>query len=149
MDDTVSGSGNDELGMVAVEAGLDVLLEACDKAVEELEGTVPGGQLRALLIIDRAGSISLGRLAGKLGASASATSRLCDRLEAASLLTKIRAAGSRREIAWHATEAGRRLAAWIRERRRAAISAVLGSMRRAEARDALAGGLRELAAGAG
>ncbi len=54
-------------------------------------------QLRALLTIERAGRLNLNKLAAALGASASAASRLCDRMEAAGLLSRDRAV-SRREI---------------------------------------------------
>jgi DNA-binding MarR family transcriptional regulator len=128
--------------------GLAVLLEACERAVEDLESSIPPAQLRALLVIDQAGSLNLSRLAGALGASASATSRLCHRMQAAGLLTRGRAAASRREIVLLPTESGRRLARWVRERRRAALADVLRSMSQ-EGRDALSRALGELAAGPG
>ena len=64
-------------------------------------------------------------LARLLGASPSATSRLCDRLAAAGLLVRLPAVASRREILLQLTESGQRLAAWIREQRRAALIRVL------------------------
>jgi DNA-binding MarR family transcriptional regulator len=132
----------------SVEGGLTVLLEACERAVEGIGSSVPSVQLRALLVIDRAGSLNLNQLARGLGASASASSRLCDRMAAGGLLTRERAAGSRREIVLVLTESGRRLAGWVRGQRRAALDDLLGSMG-ADGRDALVRGLRELAAGAG
>ena len=68
--------------MSSAEAGLAVLLEACERSLEEMGGSVPPAQMRALLIIDSAGSLNLSRLAGALGASASAASRLVDRMQA-------------------------------------------------------------------
>lgn len=126
------------------ETGLAVLLEACERAVEELGTAVPPAQLRALLIIDQTGSLNLSGLAGTLGATPSAASRLCDRMEAAGLLTRDRPAASRREIVLRLTESGRRLAEWVRRTRRAALMTVLESMTE-DGRDALALGLRELA----
>jgi len=126
------------------EFGLAVLLEACERAVEELGLAVPPVQLRALLIIDQAGTLNLSGLAGELGATASAASRLCDRMEAAGLVKRDRAASSRREIKLMPTESGRRLADWVRRRRRSALRAVLESMSQ-DGREALAQGLRELA----
>src|ERR1035437_10021279 len=82
----------------SVEGGLNVLLEACERAVEGIGSSVPSVQLRALLIIDGAGALSLNQLARGLGASASASSRLCDRLAAGGLLSRGRAEGSGREI---------------------------------------------------
>ena len=136
-----------QLDVSSAEAGLTELLEVCERAVEEIGSTVPPAQLRALLIIGRAGSLNLNRLARALGSSASATSRLTDRMETAGLLTRDRAAASRREIVLLPTEAGRRLAEWMRSQRRAALTEVLGSMTE-EGREALTRGLSELIGGA-
>jgi DNA-binding MarR family transcriptional regulator len=127
------------------ETGLAMLIEASERAMEELGSDVPPAQMRALLIIDRAGSLNLSRLAEALGASASAASRLCDRIQAAGLLTRNRATSSRREIVLFPTESGRRLAEWVRGRRRAALGDVLEAMS-PDGREALTQGLRELAA---
>jgi DNA-binding MarR family transcriptional regulator len=137
-------SGNGELDVGLAESGLGVLLEACDRAVEELGSAVPPAQLRALLIIDSGGSLNLSRLAGLLGASASAVSRLLDRMQTAGLVSRDRAAASRREIAVVPTETGRRLAGWVRGRRCAALGSLLAAMT-AEGGAALARGLGELA----
>jgi DNA-binding MarR family transcriptional regulator len=128
-----------------MERGLTVLLDACERAVEGIGASVPSVQLRALLIIDRAGNLNLNQLARGLGASASASSRLCDRMAAAGLLTRERATGSRREIVLVLSESGRRLAGWVREQRRAALDGLLAAMA-ADGREALVQGLRELAA---
>jgi DNA-binding MarR family transcriptional regulator len=141
-------SGNGERDVGSAESGLSVLLEACERAVEEIGAAVPPVQLRALLVIDRAGSLNLNGLAGLLGASASAASRLCDRMQAAGLVSRDRAVLSRREIVLVPTESGRRLAEWVRGRRRAALGALLSGMT-AGGREALARGLRELADGGG
>ena len=113
---TAPAEGSLDVG--CAETGLAVLIEASERAVEELVCAVPPAQIRALLIIDRAGSLNLSRLAEALGASASAASRLCDRIQAAGLLTRDRAAASRREIVLFPTESGRRLAERVRRRRR-------------------------------
>ncbi len=138
-----AGSGEFDIG--AAEAGLTLLLEAWERAVEEVGAAVPPVQLRALLIIERTGTLNLNKLAAALGASASATSRLCDRMQAAGLLTRDRAA-SRREIVLVPTEAGGRLAAWVRDQRRGALADVLRGMS-PPGRSGLTAGLRELAAG--
>ena len=139
----IATEGQPDVG--SAEAGLAVLIEAAERAVEELGSAVPPAQLRALLTIDQAGSLNLSKLAGALGASASAASRLCDRMQAAGLLTRDRAAASRREIVLLPTEAGHRLAEWVRSRRRAALGEVLRRMS-PDGREALARGLGELAA---
>src|ERR1039457_979242 len=136
---------DDQLAVGSAESGLSVLLEACERAGEEIGATVPLGQLRALLVIDRAGSLNLNRLAGLLGASASAASRLCDRMQAAGLVSRDRAVVSRREIVMVPTESGRRLADWVRGRRQAALESLLDGMS-PEGREALARGLVELGA---
>ena len=135
-----------EVDVSSAEAGLAVLLEACERSLEEVGAAVPPAQMRALLIIESAGSLNLSRLALALGASASAASRLVDRMQLAELLTRDRAAASRREIVLVPTESGRRLAEWIRGRRRAALGEVMQAMT-PDGRAALARGLRELAIG--
>jgi DNA-binding MarR family transcriptional regulator len=127
-----------------VEAGFTRVWARWERVIEELGGTAPASQLRALLIIDDSGSLPLGRLAVALGISPSGASRLGDRMAAAGLLRCEPAAGTCRGITLAATAAGRRLAAWIRERRRAVLAHELGSMS-ADGRKALARGLGELA----
>jgi DNA-binding MarR family transcriptional regulator len=87
-----SASGNGQLDMGSAETGLTALLEACDRSVEEIAAVIPQAQLRALLVIDRAGSLNLSQLATALAASASAAGRLCERMELSDLLTRDRAA---------------------------------------------------------
>jgi DNA-binding MarR family transcriptional regulator len=142
--DTAWASADGQLDVSSAETGLTVLLEACERAVEELGSAVPPAQMRALMIIDRTGSLNLSRLAAALGASASATSRLCNRMQAAGLLTRDRTAASRREIVLLPTESGRRLAQWVQGRRRAALSDVLQTMS-PDGREALVRGLNEIA----
>ena len=107
------------------EAGLSALLEAWQRAIEELGAMVPPAQVRALLIIEATDDLNVTGLARLLGASPSATSRLCDRLAAAGLLARLPAAASRREILLQLTESGQRLAAWIQDQRRTALAQVL------------------------
>jgi len=139
-------SEGSHVDVATAERGLAVLLAACDRAVEEIGASVPPAQLRALLIIGQAGSMNLNRLAYALDSTASATSRLTDRMQMAGLLTRDRAAASRREIVLLPTESGRRLADWVQAQRREALSQVLAAMSPA-ARDALAHGLTALADG--
>lgn len=126
----------------AIERGVLVLIQALDAAVEELGSTVPPAQLRALLVIDRTDRLSLGQLAEALGASASATSRLCDRMQTAGLVERV-AADNRRGITLTLTPSGRRLADWVTGQRRAALQRLLSTMSPA-GRTALEQGLREL-----
>lgn len=136
-------AGNGQPDLCSAEAGLAVLLEACERAVEDIGPTVPPAQLRALLIVVLARRLNLSGLARALGASMSATSRLTDRMAAGGLLTR-EAARSRREIFLVPTEPGRQLAERIRGGRRAALSAALEAMSPGGS-EALARGLGELA----
>jgi DNA-binding MarR family transcriptional regulator len=128
------------------EAGLSVLLEAWQRAIEELGAMLPPAQVRALLIVDTGDSLNVTGLARMLGASPSATSRLCDRLVAAGLLARVPAAASRREILLQLTESGQRLAAWIRDQRRTALVRVLETISPGGRAD-LARGLSEVVLG--
>ncbi len=130
--------------LARAEAGLSVLAETWQRAVEQLGSVTPPAQLRALLIVDGAGAINLTKLASALGAATSATSKLCDRLVAAGLLARQQAVASRREITLRSTESGQRVAQWVRDQRRAALDQTLASLSPAGRRD-LARGLAELA----
>ncbi len=134
----------DEAAAVA-DRGLTILVEAWERAVDQLGAALPTAQLRALLVINRSDQLNLGALASVLGTSVSAASRLCDRLVLADLVTRERAQTSRREIALNMTDSGRRLVNWVTGQRQAAMSLLLDSMS-PQGRDALVSGLRELAA---
>jgi DNA-binding MarR family transcriptional regulator len=125
------------------EAGLSALLEAWQRAIEELGAMLPPVQVRALLIVDNRDSLNVTGLARILGASPSATSRLCDRLVAAGLLARVPAVASRREILLQLTESGQRLAVWIRDQRRIALARVVETISPGGRAD-LARGLSEL-----
>ncbi len=142
--DMIRDSPGEPADLARAEAGLSVLAETWQRAVEQLGSVTPPAQLRALLIVDGAGAINLTKLASMLGASTSATSKLCDRLVAAGLLTRQPAAVSRREITLRSTESGQRVAQWVRDRRRAALDQTLASLSPEGRRD-LARGLAELA----
>lgn len=142
--DRAPGSGDGHLDVAFAEMKLAALVETWENSVEELGCAVPAAQLRALLVVDREGRLNLARLARALGASPSATRRLCDRMTVAGLLAREPALASRRETVLHATESGRRLACWVRARRRDVLRRAVQPMS-AAGRDGLARGLRELA----
>src|ERR1019366_1874893 len=52
------------------ERGLGALIEACERAAEEIGAVIPQAPLRALMVIDRAGSLNLSQLAAAVSASA-------------------------------------------------------------------------------
>ena len=142
--DKPEGAGNCGPDPVLVEAELTRLCARWRSATEEVSGTVPDDQLRALMIFDDSGALSAGRLAAALGVSRLAASRLCNGMAAAGLLRFELVADAGREITLAATATGNRLAGWIRGRRRAVLAQELRSMS-ADGRRALALGLSELA----
>ena len=144
-DETLVGSDSDEQDMTQVETGLAVLRKACDQAVNKLGGAVPGVQLRALLIFhDAGGSLDSRQLAAELTTSVTAASKVCDRMQQAGLVT-VEDTSSQGTLCCVLTDSGTRLARWIKDRQRMALSKVVYSMR-PHAREALIHGLSELAA---
>jgi DNA-binding MarR family transcriptional regulator len=141
--DTLQHPGIAPADLERAEAGLAVLLEAWQRAIEELGAMLPPAQVRALLVIDAADDLNITGLARTLGASPSATSRLCDRLVAAGLVARVPAVASRREILLQLTGSGQRLAAWIGDQRRRALTQVMEAIS-AGGRADLARGLSEL-----
>ena len=144
-----AASGSPELdgGLAVAESALSALNRAWEGAVDELGSVVPPAQLRAVLAIGAAERVSMTALAGRLHASASATSRLCDRLQQAGLVARNAGQPDRRGVLLSLTPAGAKLAAWVRDQRRASLAAILDAMPPA-AREALIDGLRELPAAA-
>jgi DNA-binding MarR family transcriptional regulator len=131
----------------AVEAAAEALVIAWGRAREALQQPVSGSQLRALLVIDQAGEINLNGLAEELGAIPSSASRLCDRLQAAGLLTRSAGRTDRREVVLSLTVDGRNLLRTMRTTRRADIARVLAAMP-AEDQAALLAGLQAFGAAA-
>lgn len=113
---------------IEIEAGAETLHEICERALDELGTTVPPTQLRALLMVDRLDGPNLNALAHELRASTSATSRLCDRLQAAGLIVRSAGERDRREIVISLSHAGARLVGWAREQRRGRLSMIAESM---------------------
>jgi len=130
----------------AAEDGFAVLLEIWQSATAELVREMPPGQLNALLIMDKAGRVSLARLAGALSASLPATTGICQGLEAAGLVRRYRSVSGQGVIMISVTASGRRLVARIREQRRAVLDHVLESLSPV-GRESLTRALSEFAAG--
>lgn len=108
---------------------------------------MPPEQLRVLLVIDNARSLSMERLADALGTSGPATSRICKTMEAAGLLRRRPGLPGSGVILVCLTAAGRRLTARIREERRTVLDHVFQSLT-PDGRRSLARGLSEFAASA-
>jgi DNA-binding MarR family transcriptional regulator len=131
----------------SVEAAAETLVIVWGRAQEALRPPVSGSQLRALLVVERAGALNLNGLAEELGAIPSSASRLCDRLQASGLLTRTPGRTDRREVTLSLTPDGRALLVRMRAARQAEISKVLAAMPPAD-RDRLLAGLLSFRRGA-
>lgn len=132
--------------LVVAERALSGLTEAWEAAIDEAGSTVPPLQLRAVLAL-AAAPLSVTALAGRLRASVSATSRLCDRLQHAGLVSRDHTVPGTRGVDLSLTPAGVRLSAWVHEQRRDSLAAIMAGMTPA-ARRALTGFLGEMPASA-
>ena len=112
----------------AVMATVESLLGVLDGAPLAQSPGVPPAQLRVLTIVARTRQPNMSRLAEALGVVPSSASRLCDRLEATGFLRRVPDPRDRREVRLLLTPAARRLLQELRERRRAALAAVLDRM---------------------
>jgi DNA-binding MarR family transcriptional regulator len=137
-DRAVHGAGQS----AQVAAATLVLQAVWEDAIADLGPAVPPVQLRALLAIDLAGTLNLNALARRLRTSASAASRLCDRLEQAGLITRTKHFADRRGIILSLSGAGEQLVRWAHARHRERLQSVLEAMRPG-AREALVQGLEE------
>jgi DNA-binding MarR family transcriptional regulator len=88
--------------------------------------------------------MTLGRLAEQIDVIASTASRICDRLQAAGLLSRSVSAADRREVLLRLTTDGRSVLDRLRQRRRRDLAEVLSRMS-PEARGLLLEGLRSFA----
>lgn len=131
----------------AVESTVESLVAVLDAARAAHSPAVPPAQLRVLTVITANGHTNMSRLAEALDVVPSSASRLCDRLEAAGLLRRTPDPNDRREVRLMLTVSARRLLDELRERRRAALGAVLDRMAPAEQQE-LAKALRAFAAAA-
>ena len=112
----------------AVLATAESLLGVLDGARLAQAPAVPPAQLRVLTVVARGRQTNMSRLAEALGVVPSSASRLCDRLEATGLLRRVPDPRDRREVRLLLTPAARRLLEELRDRRRAALAAVLDRM---------------------
>ncbi|HWC78584.1 MAG TPA: MarR family transcriptional regulator [Pseudonocardiaceae bacterium] len=128
---------------------------ALDAAAEPLAGLWNAGpgtvrpavspqQLRVMLAVEDEEPMTLGRLAEQIDVIASSASRICDRLQAAGLLSRSVSAADRREVLLRLTTDGRSVLDRLRQRRRRDLAEVLSRMS-PEARGLLLEGLRSFA----
>jgi DNA-binding MarR family transcriptional regulator len=107
----------------AARAVMRISLRAADDI-----GGVSVVQLRALTVLDRAGTANLAQLAEGMGVTVSTTSRLVDRLVAAGLVDRRTARHTRREIALRLTARGQATLARYDDLRLAGLHACLASL---------------------
>jgi DNA-binding MarR family transcriptional regulator len=124
----------------ALDDAASTLMDVWSRAHNAADVPVPSTQLRALFVLER-GAVNISHLAGALGALVSSASRLCDRLEAAGLLTRD-PGRDRREVTVRLSADGQALLDRLRLRRREDLTRVLAEMP-APARAALLWGLTE------
>ncbi|WP_433466001.1 MarR family winged helix-turn-helix transcriptional regulator [Spirillospora sp. CA-142024] len=134
-----SGDGAAE-SAAALDDAASTLMNVWSRANNAPDVPVPSTQLRALFVLER-GPVNISNLAGELGALVSSASRLCDRLEAAGLLSRD-IGRDRREVTVRLSADGRALLDRLRLRRREDLTRVLAEMP-APARAALLWGLAE------
>jgi DNA-binding MarR family transcriptional regulator len=91
-------------------------------------GPISPSQLRALLAIERRQGSNLRALGEALESSPPATSRLCDRLEAAGLVERSTSPASRREVELHLSRQGQELLDEVRDHQVREIRKVLEIM---------------------
>ncbi|MFE2476143.1 MarR family transcriptional regulator [Streptomyces sp. NPDC059389] len=115
------------------------LTDACEQASQSASPRLSALQLRALTAVRGSPGINLTRLAEEVGAAAPATSRLCDRLEAAGLLRRSRADDDRREIVLTVTQSGREILEIVADRRTKAVHEILKRLSPRQRQDLLHG----------
>ncbi len=113
---------------VAIESAAESLLAVLDCARQADGPPVPPAQLRVLTIVARNRTTNMTRLAEMLDVVPSSASRLCDRLEATGLLRRVPDPRDRREVRLLLTQPAGQLLIDLRDRRRAALAAVLERM---------------------
>jgi DNA-binding MarR family transcriptional regulator len=112
----------------AIETAAEALVVVWGRAQESTRQPVSSSQLRALLAVERLGEINLNGLAEELGSIPSSASRLCDRLQAAGLISRSTGRTDRREVVLSLTPDGHSLLGTMRSARRAEIGRVLAAM---------------------
>jgi DNA-binding MarR family transcriptional regulator len=100
-------------------------------------GDVTLPQFRALVVLARAGGVSVSDLAAELDVHPSTVTRLCDRLVRKGLVRRVpRTADDRREVTLSLTPLGRGMLRRVSTRRRRELVGIVERMSRADRRDA-------------
>jgi len=136
-------AADDDGDVVTVEAAAADLNLIWERALAELGSTLTPVQLRALLVVDRSGPLSLNALAQELRASPSAASKVCDRLQQAGFIVRRAADHDRRGVVLTLSRAGSSLVRWVHARHRERLAELIDELSD-EHRTALITGLRAL-----
>ncbi|HEU5029133.1 MAG TPA: MarR family transcriptional regulator [Spirillospora sp.] len=115
-------------GMSALEEAARALLAVWHRARRTVAGHLSPVQLDAMEVVAARPGLTLRELADELRVLPSSASRLCDRLETASLLRRTPARADRRQIALHLTPDGADLFNDLHRHRSADLQAVLEHM---------------------
>ncbi|CAN5901461.1 MarR family transcriptional regulator [soil metagenome] len=99
------------------------------------EVTLP--QFRALVVLELAGSLTVGELAERLAIHPSSATRLCDRMVAKDLIRRFERSGDRRGVDIVLADRGRRLVEEVTVTRRRDLTAIARRMSEPELRQAI------------
>ena len=102
------------------------------RSLVEVAPQVTVVQLRVLVMVRGAGSMTVNEIATGLGVNASSASRTCERLVKAGLLHRAERPEDRRHNDISPTDAGRRVVDGVMRRRRSELAALLEAMTREE-----------------
>jgi DNA-binding MarR family transcriptional regulator len=111
-----------------IEAAAESLATVLDPSRCEHLAPVSPAQLRVLLLLRSRPTLNVNGLADALNVGASSASRLCDRLEALGLLTRLPAPRDRREVQLPLTSAALEMLVELSRYRRHALETVLLAM---------------------
>ncbi|MDL4814436.1 MarR family winged helix-turn-helix transcriptional regulator [Actinomadura opuntiae] len=117
-----------QISIPALDEAARALVTTWCRAHGKIAGNVPPSQLQALYAIEAQADISMGELAARLGATSSATSRLCDRMIASGLLLRTGHPDDGRLVVLTPTAEGRQLLNELRRQRHRDLEAVLRRM---------------------
>ena len=107
-----------------------VLVQVAARSLARVEGNVTIPQYRALVVLASRGPQSAGALADALGVHISTLTRLCDRLVAKGLITRVDEPGNRRRVTLALTPRGRGLVRSVTNRRRKEIARIVARVPR-------------------
>ena len=124
------------------------LVSVAARSLAAAEDRVTLPQYRALVVLASQGPKSVHELADALNVSQSTATRMCDRLDRKSLISRERPRDNRRTVIISITPAGTDLVAAVTRRRKADLRAILRKMA-PDARESLVPALRAFADAAG